>query len=312
MRTRSRIDTRAWITQSSPISTCRPITTCGWTIVRAPMRAPSPITANGPIDTPAPSVTSCADRRRSDARRAAAATGRRRARRRARTPDTDGASAASRTAPLGRLAEDDRRRARRAQLGGVLGVGEEGEIAGRPRPRCRRRRGCRCRRRLRGGTRGARRCLEFQGVREYLTEVGVRARQDAVRRPWEWSTAVRSKKLARCSRRRRSATSWTRCSRAAGSSAIARRSSVSGALPSVRHSHDRQALARAAHREVVADQTEGEVVRDDVRSGDEEEHPGRDEPERVDDQPEAVLLEVALELRPRSTSVARASSMSSG
>ena len=89
--------------------------------------------------------------------------------------------------------------------------------------------------------------LEFQGVGEYLTG-GSRfaVRRSAVRgsaahglrfdsRLDDSGTAVRSKKLARCSSRRRSATSCTCCSRAAGSRAIARRSSASGALRSVRH-----------------------------------------------------------------------------
>ena len=109
---------------------------------------------------------------------------------------------------------------------------------------------------------------------------------------------MRAKKLARCSRLRRTATSCTRSSRAAGSSAIARRSSASGALPSARHATT-ESPPRAPHREIVADQAERKVVGDGVGAGYEEEQARGDEPERVDRQPEAMLLEIGLELRPQ-------------
>src|SRR5437867_4837567 len=56
--TRSRIETRAWITQSSPTLAPAPITTWGKTAVREPMTAPGPTVTNGPIDTSGPSVAS--------------------------------------------------------------------------------------------------------------------------------------------------------------------------------------------------------------------------------------------------------------
>ena len=126
---RSRIDTRTCSTQSSPISTCRPITTCACTTDRAPMRVPSPMTANGPTDTPSPSVTSCpiaavactpGGGRQGSAK---SSTARANARYGCRLRSI------AHEAAFGRLGEDDGRGASRAQRGGVLGVGEEGQIA---------------------------------------------------------------------------------------------------------------------------------------------------------------------------------------
>ena len=148
----------------------RPIVTCECTIVRAPMRAPSPTTTNGPIDTPSPSVTSSPTDGQSWTP-AAVATDRRRARRRARTRGTDGARAASRTAPLRRVvAEDHRRGARRAQRGRVFRVGEEGEIAGHRRPRCRRRRGSRSPVAFEPALEAGRDVLSFKAFGKYLID----------------------------------------------------------------------------------------------------------------------------------------------
>ena len=52
----------------------RPITTCGWTIVRAPIRAPSPTTANGPTDASVAELHAVADARPAGGRPAPAAS----------------------------------------------------------------------------------------------------------------------------------------------------------------------------------------------------------------------------------------------
>ena len=173
---RSRIDTRACTTQSSPISTCRPITTCGARRSRTDARAVAdhgerPDRHASPSVTPAPmAAVGCTP--------GAAARDRQRARPRGQTPDRDAGAQHRARGRFGRLGEDDGRRARRAQRGRVLGVGEEGQIARRPHHRSRRRRGCRCPDRLRGGTRGAPQCPEVSRRREYLT--GLRAQGSGV------------------------------------------------------------------------------------------------------------------------------------
>ena len=111
------------------------------------------------------------------------------------------------------------------------------------------------------------------------------------------AAAVRSKKLARCSRRRRRATSWTRCSRSAARAQSRGAARSSGALPSVRHSATESPCRAPCIEKIVADQAKGKVVGDDVRAGDEEEHAGADKEQRVDDQPEAMLLEVLAQQR---------------
>src|SRR5262245_12360537 len=58
--TRSRIETWAWMTQSSPIRAPGPMTAWGYTIVRAPMTAPAPTVTYGPIETSAPIAASLA------------------------------------------------------------------------------------------------------------------------------------------------------------------------------------------------------------------------------------------------------------
>ena len=59
-----------------------------------------------------------------------------------------------------------------------------------------------------------------------------------------------------------------------------------------------ETLTCAPQREVVPNHAEREVVRDEVGAGNEEQETRADKPQRVDDQPEAVFLEVASELPP--------------
>ena len=58
-----------------------------------------------------------------------------------------------------------------------------------------------------------------------------------------------------------------------------------------------QALAGAAQREIVTNQAEREVVGDDVRSREQHQGRGQHQADRIDGQPEAVLLEILLQLR---------------
>src|SRR4029453_12816501 len=60
-----------------------------------------------------------------------------------------------------------------------------------------------------------------------------------------------------------------------------------------------QALLRAAEREIVADQPERKEVRQQVRARYEHEQPRPDEPEKIDEEPKTVLVEVASELLPK-------------
>ena len=142
MRTRSRIDTRAWMTQSSPISTPRPIDD-----VRVHDRAradPRAVADHG-------ERADRRRRRRARRRRPTAASGCTPAggRRGSAKSSTACANArygcAMRSIAHGAASalspKDHRRRARRAQRAQrTLGVGEEGQIAGTRRRRCRRRR----------------------------------------------------------------------------------------------------------------------------------------------------------------------------
>ena len=57
----------------------------------------------------------------------------------------------------------------------------------------------------------------------------------------------------------------------------------------------REPLARAAQRQVVADDPEEEVVAEDVRPGQQDQEDRTDPAEQIDDQPEAVPLPVALQ-----------------
>src|SRR5262249_6691103 len=59
--------------------------------------------------------------------------------------------------------------------------------------------------------------------------------------------------------------------------------------------HFRYALTSAAQREEMANEPEREVVRDDVRAGQQHQRRRRNQPDGVDCEPEAVALEVALQ-----------------
>ena len=57
-----------------------------------------------------------------------------------------------------------------------------------------------------------------------------------------------------------------------------------------------KSLARPAHRQIMTNYPEGEIVGHDIWTRQEEEHAGPDEPEGIDDQPEPVLFEITSEL----------------
>ena len=280
------------------------------TTVRAPMRAPSPMTANGPTDTPLAERDVLRRSRAVDARRAAAARDRRRARLRAQTPDKDAASRSiaheAASADSARMTAEARvERSEAAYLALVKKVRSPGPASSIPAtPRM-----SMSRIAFEPALEARRNVLEFQGPGVSHTDRAVRRRGQVVR---TWSIAVRSKKLARCSRLRRTATSCTRCF-ACGRLESDRAAQLGERrAPFGAPAHDGQPLPRAPHREIVADQPERKVVGDRVGAGYEEEQPEAMNPSAVDGQPEAVLVEIALAAAPRSTFDARSSPMSSG
>ena len=132
------------------------------------MRVPSPITANGPIDTPAPSAHVLADRRRRmHACRRPPRVGKELDRARKRQIRVARPEHRARRG-VSRFAENDCRRARRAQRRGVFGVGEEGEIAGDRIVDPGDAADVDVRVAFEAALESRRDVLEFQGVREYL------------------------------------------------------------------------------------------------------------------------------------------------
>ena len=110
---------------------------------------------------------------------------------------------------VSRLARDDRGRVRLFELRDVLGIREERELPGL------------C---------VLERCHAGDLDRAVAFEAATKTVGNLLQ--FHVETALRWKKLSRCSRRRASAMAWTRDSRAPGSSVSTRRSSVSGALVS--------------------------------------------------------------------------------
>ena len=125
----SRIDACAWMSQSAPIDAPAPTTTCGWSIVRAPMRAPAPIDDERPDDVRRRSRRRIDRRQRADARRRPRARHQQRDRLGKRQIQLGRAEHGARRARR-RVVGDDGRGACRRQLRGVLGVGQERQVAG--------------------------------------------------------------------------------------------------------------------------------------------------------------------------------------
>ena len=167
-----------------------------------------------------------------------------------------------------------RRCARVPERVGVFGVGEERQVA-------------------RAGILDGRdpRDLDVAVPLERAVEAGGQIAQLHV------DTAVRSKKVTRCSSRKVAATAWTRGSRCSGSSPSTRRSSVKRRGRLLLPGDPVQAPARATKREIVPDHPEGEVIADEVRAGNSEEDDAQHRHQyRVDRQPIPVFLEVATQL----------------
>ena len=143
-----------------------------------------------------------------------------------------------------------------AQRGRVLRVGEERQVAGAARPRCRPAARSRSRRRPRGGSsRRVRDVFELQGGqytcgRASPSIVGVA--------PGRTAGSARGASA--------SATSRTAGSRLSGDSPTTPRSVVRARAGRLRPRHDSEPLPRAAQRKIVPDDAEEEVVADDVRA----------------------------------------------
>ena len=235
MVTRSRSDTWAWSTQSSPTRAPGPMVTWGWITVRAPIDAPAPIDTNGPIDTCVAEHGVGGDRRPGVHARRRPVVGREDADR-ARERQVRIARPQHRARRRGAVvAQDDGRRP---------GGGQRPSDIWRWRRRSRRRgrlRGCRPRpksprrHRLRGGSRAGR--PDREASREAIVTSGAHRR-----------SRIRSTNRGSRSRPSCDATSWIRAARAPGGRSVAprRRVRIGHARPTHRARSQPVAARRAS------------------------------------------------------------------
>ena len=273
--------------------------TCAWRMLSLPMLAPGPITTCGCITTRSPMPPGGDDHEWADGHAAADTRIGGDDRRRVHAGGRPLVAAEQRQRigkrPIGMRRSQHRARGRRRIVGQddrarpgplrglrVLRVGEKRQVA-------------RAGLIERGDARDLDRAIALEAAAQAGGKVGKRHSRGLYHAP---GMATRSKKRRRSVSSSRAAMASTRARRSSRSSSTRGRRSASASLGRVVHDHVIEPLPRAAHREVVPDQAEGEVVAQHVGTGHQDEQRRQQDQHAVDDEPAPMLLEVGLQRRP--------------